>query len=72
MKNYFDNLPRDFRSKKSLIMPFLAIGIALVGLISVVSFISESFDIRNLAAPSNLGHVPTGCYYVRGGCNRKL
>ena len=68
MENYFTKLPREFRTKKSIIVPLLVIGIALFGLISIVATVSNNFDIRNFAAPANLGNIPAGCYYVRGDC----
>lgn len=69
MINYFNHLPKEFRSKKSVVAPILAIGISLLGLFSVVSYISSNYDLRGSAAtPSNLGNVPSGCYFMRGDC----
>jgi len=68
MQNYFNKLPRKLRSKESKVIPLLVIGVAFVGIFSVVSIISENTDIRNLAASINTGHIPSGCYYVRGQC----
>jgi len=68
MENYFNKLPREFRSKNSILAPLVAIGIALFGLVSIVAVISENYDIRNFAAPTNLGNIPAGCFYLRGDC----
>ena len=46
----------------------MAIFVSLFGIYSVVSMITRPQDIRELAANVNLGHIPSGCYYVRGQC----
>ena len=70
MQNYFHRLPRPLRSRDNKLIPLLVIGIALIGIFSVVSFISENTDIRNLAATIKPGSIESqqGCYYVRSQC----
>src|SRR3989338_8014982 len=71
MENYFHRLPMPLRSRDNKLIPLLVIGIALIGIFSVVSFITENTDIINLAATIKPGSIESqqGCYFVRGQCS---
>lgn len=68
MQNYFQRLPKELRSRNSLIIPLISIGVAFIGIFSIVSFVSDNYDIRKQAATTKTTPLPPGCYYVRGNC----
>ncbi|OGG03244.1 hypothetical protein A2W14_07005 [Candidatus Gottesmanbacteria bacterium RBG_16_37_8] len=68
MPNFLSKLNKNFRAKNNKIVPLLAIAISLIGIFTILRFISISQDPRSRAASINLGNLPAGCYYVRGNC----
>ena len=68
MKDLLSKINNSLMAKNNKFLPFMAIFVSLFGIYSVVSMITRPQDIRELAANVNLGHIPSGCYYVRGDC----